>query len=390
MDILDFIHNNPTPYHVVEAIKTTLSGNGFVELHESEEWEEIPSKFFVVRDGRAIIALNIKTLDRSVILASHDDSPCFKSKPNAFGDKNLVSIAPYGGGMWRSWVDRDLKVAGRALTKSGWKLFNIDEAVGFIPTVAIHLDSKSGLNPTFNLQDNFKVMTGCDIMKMISRELGEEILDTEIYFVPVQKPNIINNSLSAPRLDDMSSVYTTLSAFLSAGDPNSGTSIFAVFDNEEVGSNTRCGANGNFLPSVIQRIHAPESFWPNTILVSADTPHGNNPNFDGYSEEFHKCKIGEGPVYAWHPQKYFATDTDTSALFIDVAKRNNYKLGKFALKNGQAGGMSFGGIITSQNGVKTIDIGIPVLAMHSIREVCSLDDINTFRDLLIAVIREHL
>ncbi|KAK8846056.1 hypothetical protein M9Y10_020057 [Tritrichomonas musculus] len=401
-EFCSFIDQTPTPMHFCQKAREELVNKGFVELKETEVWDNIPNKFFVVRDERAIAAFNMHDNSKALIVATHNDSPCFRGKPNTYLQHcglDQARIAPYGLGQWYTWFDRDLKIAGRILYKDGdsikSKLFQSPEAVAIIPSLAIHLNRDLSTATNFNLEDDIMPVLSLAegksdsnqspaLLKAIASSAGIEvdnIVDFDVYFVDCQGPVILGTDqelLSSPRLDDQSCAITALRAFIDAPDPVEGSNIFLSFDAEEIGSRLRTGANSNFFTNILDALEVPQSFNSNSFIISADNCHANHPNYPSKNDRSHPIYLGDGVAYSWRANNSFATDTSSLNKLNKTIQDECLKILKPAVtRNDSPGGRTIGPILSTQLGIETVDLGIPVLGMHSIHETCAVKDIET-------------
>ena len=400
-----FLDSCPTPMHFVQRARDLLTSHGFTELRESDYWESIPDKFFVVRDERCITAINRHDLTRGIFIIPHIDSPCFRAKPNTQISRyglDQMRVAPYGGGLWMTWLDRDLKVAGRVLytdNESGnvkQKLFYTDDAVATIPTLAIHLNRDLSTLKNFNLEDStVPVLALADknvkssnnqspfLMRAIAKSANiqvDDIIDFDAYLVDAQGPVVLgpdHDILSAPRLDDLSCAITALRAFVEADDPKDGMNVFAAFDAEEIGNNLRTGANSNFLSNILERLGVPDSFAPNSFIISADNTHAHHPNYPAKNEKSHPLFLGDGLAYSVNANSYFATEM--SNIYHLRQLLGSIPIKPSLTRDDLLGGTTLGPYVAAKFGIATIDLGIGLLGMHSIHETCAVKDIETLQ-----------
>lgn len=401
-EFCSFLDQTPTPMHFCQKAREELIKKGFTELKETEVWDNIPNKFFVIRDERCIAAFNMHDNSKALIIASHDDSPCFRGKPNTYLQRcgvDQARIAPYGSGIWHTWFDRDLKIAGRLLYKDGEtiksKLFQSPEAVAFIPSLAIHLNRDLSTATNFNLEDDIMPILSLtdgthsingqspSLLKAISDSSNvkiEDIIDFDVYFVDAQGPVVLGTDqelLSSPRLDDQSCAITSLRAFLDSPDPLEGANVFLSFDSEEIGSRLRTGANSNFFTNILDVLQIPETFSSNSFIISADNVHANHPNFPAKNDINHPINLGDGVAYSWRANYSFATDASSLNDLNQIQSKFLEVLKPAITRNDTSPGRTIGPILSSQLGIKAADLGIPMLGMHSIHETCAVKDIDT-------------
>lgn len=401
---VEALYNNPTPYHYVSNARSKLLENGFTEITESTPFNEHHDKFFLTRDDRCICAVKMGDKRCGIILAAHDDFPCLKSKEKSSFSNGMwkTCVAPYGGVSLSTWVDRDLRIAGRALIKEGEnedssqklteKLFSTPNKVAHIPSIGIRLAQRNSLSPTFNSESSFNPIISNSLDKIIANELkvdANQIVSTETFFVSQQKPSFVGpdeSILCSQGLDNLTSSITTLDAFLAA--ESQYVTILAVFDNEEIGSLTRCGARSNFLENVLKRVAGPEddSFPRRCMLISCDNNHGLHPNYPELTP-VNALRLGDGPTISYDPILMFSSESKVISIIKDIAKVANLPLNIYSDKNSSRGGSTFGPFVSTQLGIPSIDIGIPILGMHSIRETCCFEDIQNIQKLLIEIVK---
>ncbi|OHT03166.1 putative M18 family aminopeptidase 2 [Tritrichomonas foetus] len=404
-DFMDFIDRAMTPAHFIDIARTKLLKAGYVEINEKEKQEHIPNKFFINRNNRALAVVNKKNFDTGVIVGAHIDSPVLKivKGTNQFNQGAEVnSVYFYGGGLWMSWIDRDLKIAGRAIFNIDGKLYSklihSEKAVAVIPSLAVHLKSGIALKPGLkeaNFKPIFKLKDSDDGESTLDKIVADlcgcdvtQLVDYEVSLVPEQKSSVTGISgdfIHSPRLDDLSCAIPSLNAIISMDEPKTGACIYLAFDNEEIGSASRCGAKSDFLQTVLDLAGADSSFLQRSILVSADVAQGYNPNFKENYNEDHHLSIGQGIMYSYCQNMSFATNAPIKAFIQKIADEENINISPFVNKHFVPSGTTIGPHINSKYGVVVIDIGVPLLAMHSIREMGSLKDIENYQNLISAI-----
>lgn len=383
MDFLDFLNNSVTPYHTVESLKAVLENkdNGSVRLFER---------------GGALIAVrlpkNICSDSRFRIALAHTDFPTLKITPNPdLVAAGVRSIHPeiYGSPLFTSWLDRDLgyagllayEIDGKLQTKliRGEKLFRI-------PQLAVHMNrgvNQDGLkvNPQTDLNALWTAVGGPEAFsKVLSAELpaGAQLLDFDVQLFdaqPAQFGGFENEWIYSGRLDNLSSCHAVVEAFAAAGALEKDFAVAAFFNNEEVGSTTREGAAGNFLKSVLDSlIPNSELLTPNSLALSIDMAHACHPNFVQKHEPNHAPILGGGIVLKVNSQKRYASDVFSNAQFKLLCKQSNVSYQTFVMRNDMPCGSTVGPDISASLGIPTVDIGEPMLSMHSIREMTAVKD----------------
>jgi len=410
-DLISFFENSKTPFHCVDYTKRLLIESGYEELLESKPWEHIPNKFFVIREGASLIAGNISNLDFGVICNAHCDFPALRARFSSnFSCENIqgVELYQHGGGMWYSWVDRDLKIAGRVFVhKNGGievKLVESKEAVAFIPTVSSRLNPSFSLKPVFDFDNHIIAITGMKnetetttIFMRILAELCEcepsDIINFDINFVDAQPPAPLGfdeDILCAQGIDDLSCAYSTVRAFLEAKDPIKGSYFMGLFDNEEIGSNNLTGGKSNFMQSVFARLKCSKEFLRNSYMISADVAHGISPNYYDVKEELNSAHLGDGVFFTWNQNMLMATESSSLTFPRILAQEFGIKFSSFCISNSQRSGSTIGPQMSTNLGMKTIDMGVPVASMHSIRETASFFDVFELTRLIRVIFENYL
>ncbi len=410
--LIEFIKNSPTPFHAVKTMAGILQENGFKQLHEDEQWsfqEQQPGeRYYVTRNDSSIIAfqLNSPLVENGIsMVGAHTDSPCLKVKPNPEIINNnylQLGVEVYGGALLNPWFDRDLSLAGRVsyLNDDGGiehQLIDLEKAVAIIPSLAIHLDreandlrcidSQKHLPPILmklpegeNLPEfDFKDM----LLKIVNTNISQndatavraaKVLDYELSFYDVQSPAVIglhDDFIASARLDNLLSCYTGLMALLN----NSGgrNTLLVCNDHEEVGSASASGARGPFLKSVLNRLSGSDEntdrMIAGSLMISADNAHGVHPNYADKHDANHGPILNDGPVIKTNANQRYASNSETSASFRYLCELADVPVQSFVVRTDMACGSTIGPITASEIGVKTVDVGVPTLAMHSIREL---------------------
>lgn len=386
--LLQFLETSYTPYHAVENAQKLLNENGFTRLHESEKWElKQDGKYYVVRGGSALIAFTVGERHGYRIVASHTDSPCLKLKNNpvmlADGYTRL-NTEPYGGGIWYSFFDRPLRVAGRVIDKkkNGTlepRLYT-GEYTLVVPSVAVHMNrdvnSNFAPNPQTDLLPLYAVGEG-------ALGLSENTVAYDLYLACAQPPFFCGANgelIGTPRADNLTSVYSSLQALVSAK-PNA-VNVCACFDSEEVGSRTLQGAGSDFLRTTLERISACRKenkedlarALSASFLLSLDNAHAVHPNRPEKCDPTNRPVLGGGVVIKSHADRAYTTDALTCAVVQTIFDKAGVKYQHFFNRSDMRSGSTLGAISLSQVGVPSCDIGLAQLAMHSAVETFSKDD----------------
>ena len=404
--LLDFIEKSPTAFHAVENICSELEASGRTRLTEGEKWALEPGRgYFVTRNMSSVIAFDIPEgeADSFRMIAAHSDSPTFKIKENAElsvrGKYTQLNVEKYGGMLFSPWFDRPLSVAGRVVvrTEKGVeaRLINVDRDLLVIPNVAIHMNREINDGFKYNAQTDMMPLFGDDtakdgFKKLIAETAGvpeEDLLGTDLFLYPRIKPAVIGNSgeyIMSPRLDDLECAWSGLRAFIDAEKPDRGINMLCVFDNEEVGSGTKQGADSTFLYDVMQRICIslgldPEASYraaASSFMLSADNAHAVHPNHPEKTDAENCVFMNEGIVIKFNANQRYTTDGVSAAFFHKLLKDAEVPFQHFANRSDVAGGGTLGNISGSHVSINTLDIGLAQLAMHSVCETAGAKDVE--------------
>lgn len=398
-----FLDESPTCYHAAANAKAVLTAAGAVELRESEQWKLEKGTLYVVERGdSALVAFRVPEgpFHGFLMAAAHSDSPTFKVRETAeaasAGNTLRLSVEPYGGGVWRGWLDRPLSVAGRVVIRQGdrlvSRLVNIDRDLLVIPGVAIHMDRSVNKGAELNPAVDLLPLLGCGkepgaFRKLIAEAAGvreEHLLSTELFLYPRTKAvqtGLNGEFIVSPRLDDLQCVFGCLEGFLAAK-PGGSLPVLAVFNNEEVGSNTRQGADSTFLTDVLERIahgcgldsDAWKAAIANSFMVSADNAHAIHPAHPEYADKGEFPVLGGGIVIKYNANQRYTTDAVSGAVFQAICQEAGVPVQRYSNRADLPGGSTLGNISTAHLSVPTVDIGLPQLAMHSVCETAGAAD----------------
>ena len=410
--VVDLLKRSPSAFHVVQNMKEILLSEGYCEIREDRPFDLEPGeKYFVTRNGSSIIAFRVpnERIRRIAISSTHNDSPTFKVKPNpVMGKQNLLSlnVEPYGGMIMSSWLDRPLSIAGRVMIERDLpfiesRLFDYDRDFCVIPSVAIHMNrgvnDGYAYNPAIDLIPLFSIQEDeFSFNSFLAAELGvkeDEILGFDLQLYVRDSTKIVGKKsefLLSPKLDDLSSAYASLYGFIDSHPGQDLLPIFASFDNEEVGSMTKQGADSDFLESILLRIKEAVGLLENEYraalasswMLSVDNAHANHPNHPEYSDPTTKVFMGQGIVIKYNANQKYTTDAPSAAMVKEVAKAAGLNVQEFTNRSDLRGGGTLGAIANSHISIRTVDIGIPQLAMHSSVEICAVSDINDMGKLI--------
>jgi aspartyl aminopeptidase len=411
--IMAWIDASPTPYHAVATVRRELQAAGYVELNEGDQWQvQAGGRYFVTRRDASIVAFrhgNADLIENGLrIVGAHTDSPVLKVKPKPEKISQgyfQLGIEVYGGALLAPWFDRDLSLAGRVTVKSdsGLRhlLVNFERPIAIIPSLAIHLDRTANEGRALNAQEQMRPVllqnpdAALTFKGLLARELannGEalsenDILDFDLSFYDTNKAAVVGleeEFLASARLDNLLSCFVGLNAFLSSNSDQS--AVLALFDHEEVGSQSHIGAQGNLLTALIERL-APQAearlrLLHNSLLLSVDNAHGIHPNFPHKHDEGHGPRLNAGPVIKYDANQGYATSSETAALVKMLAERCGAPYQAYVTRADMRCGSTIGPMTSAKAGIRTVDIGLPTFAMHSIRELAGAKDLDYLDDII--------
>lgn len=407
--LLQYVNDSPTAYHAAENAAALLRENDFQELKETESWSlKKDGRYFVVKNSSAVIAFTVGKGDLATegfrIIGAHTDSPALKIKPGpctVTPDGYVkVNVEIYGGAILQTWFDRPLAVAGRVIVKENGalreRLIRIDKPVFVIPNLCIHFHRDMNEKGSCNRQTEVLPLLcmkeeGLEkedyLPALLQEETGidkADMVEYELFLYEYQKGIFMGKKqefISAPRLDDLSMVYAGLTA-LTEVQAGAGCQVFAAFDNEEVGSTTAQGANSGLLRHILNRICknlglTDEGYFQavaNSTSISADLAHAVHPNYSDKHDTENRPVLGGGPVIKYSASQRYATTAMSAAYFMDACERAGVPCQKFVNRNDIAGGSTIGPALSGLTTIPTVDMGAPILAMHSIREFGAVVD----------------
>ena len=396
--LFDFIKNSPTAYHTVDTVKKMLDREGYQELYECDRWKlTVDGKYYVIRNGTSIIAFRtVKDARGFMIVASHSDSPAFRVKTTAesVGAYTRLEVEKYGGMIYYSWLDRPLSVAGRVLVRTNegmeGKLVNIDSDLLTVPSLAIHLNRGVNDGAKFNPAKDLLPLYSLegergDLMRSVAENIGvrsESIIAHDLFLYNRDEGKRVGKNgefILCPRLDDLGCVYTSTVAFIGA-DSSHAVPVLAVFDNEEVGSETKQGAASTFLRDTLLRISGSEPALgvalENSFMVSADNAHAKHPSYPEMSDPDNAPLLNRGVVIKYNASQRYTTDGFSDAFFRSICERAGARVQSYYNRADLPGGSTLGSISNTRVSVPTVDIGLPQLAMHSANETAGAYDLD--------------
>ncbi|KAH6841060.1 peptidase M18 [Chaetomium sp. MPI-CAGE-AT-0009] len=450
LEFLDFVNASPTPYHAVAEAAALLDAAGFTKIQERDDWASTVKpggKYYTTRNASSVVAFAVgakwKPGNPIAMVGAHTDSPCLRIKPHSKRTANgylQVGVETYGGGIWHSWFDRDLSVAGRVLVREGegegkfvQKLVKVDKPILRIPTLAIHLHRQTNFDP--NKEDELLPIAGlaeAELNKAAEPETGSEgdfqplaampqrhhpaflslvaqhagvdvsqIVDFELILYDTQKSRLggLNDELIlSARLDNLNMTFCSIKGIISSVqstslDNDTTIRLVACFDHEEIGSLSAHGADSNLLPAILRRLSvlpaegtsaselagstAFEQTCATSFLLSADMAHAVHPNYAAKYERNHTPAMNGGPVIKINANQRYATNSPGIVLVQEVARAARVPLQLFVVKNDSPCGSTIGPMLSAKLGLRTLDMGNPQLSMHSIRETGGAADVES-------------
>lgn len=401
--LLKFIQKSPTAFQAVEEMGQRLQKEGFKELKEEKHWDlKAGGNYFVTRNHSAVIAFSIpkKPAWKFHIMASHSDSPALKIKENPEMEVEKayikLNVERYGGMLLAPWFDRPLSVAGRLIVRKNGeiqeKLVAVDKDLLVIPNLAIHMNREVNDGYKYNVQkDMLPLYSDYDgkgsFMKLMAAETDvaeEDILGHDLFLYD-RTPGTVwganEEFISAPRLDDIQCAFASLEGFL-RGERKESIAVHCVLDNEEVGSTTKQGAASTFLKDTLMRINmglgrTQEEYLmtlADSFMVSADNAHALHPNHTDKTDPVNRPVLNGGIVIKYNANQKYCTDGVSAAIFKDICDRAEVPYQTFVNRSDMAGGSTLGNISNTQVPMKTVDIGLAQLAMHSVYETTGAKD----------------
>ena len=423
LGLCEFVDACPSAFHTAAAVCSCLEDAGFSRLGEGDPWNLVPgSGYYVTRNNSSVVAFRLpRELDAEELsfrlLAAHGDSPTFKLKTGAEleGSEGYLrlDVEAYGGTIDHTWFDRPLSVAGRVLVRDGERvesrLVAPDRDLAIIPSLAVHLDRtvnesfsssrRCDLRPLFSAGE---LGPGC-FERMVATEAGCEegqVLARDLFLVNRQPAVVWGEAgefVSAPRLDDLMCVYVALRALV-AERARDAVTVLCVFDNEEVGFNTKQGAMSTLLRDTLARVArllgegecAYERALARSMLVSCDNAHAVHPAHPELHDEANRCRLNAGIVVKEAANQRYCTDAFSRAVFLAACERAGVPTQRFANRSDMAGGSTFGNLSNMQVSMHAVDVGLPQLAMHSCFETAGSRDVLLGEAALRAFLRARI
>ncbi len=423
-DLIRFIDASPTPYHAIAEVVQRLSAAGFSQIDERDHWKVSPGdKRYIVKSGGSIVAFEAGNRAPAesgfLILGAHTDSPNFRVKPqpdiSSVGYRQ-IGVEVYGGVLLTTWMDRDLSIAGRVSLVDGKShLVSFETAVCRIPNLAIHLNrgvNKNGLvlnaetqmRPILAMEmdtsdKNFVARIAAKLEGQGVKATPNDIAAYDLCLFDTQGGAVGGADaeyLHSARLDNLASCHASVEALLGAGDTRDATRIVVLYDHEEVGSRSDSGAQSRFLLSVLERVAASYGTGDQAVaralarsmLVSADMAHAVHPNYADKHDGQHQPKISHGPVLKINASQSYATDGPAAAVFEAACQAESVKPQRFVSRSDMPCGSTIGPISAARTGIRTVDVGNPMLSMHSCRETSGTRDVDPMIRVMKRLFRE--
>ena len=419
--LFDFLHRSVSPFHAVHTAAQLLDAAGYTRLEEAEYWNLEPEHgYYVTRNESSIIAWRVPAhaIGGWRIAASHSDSPAWRIKNtnvNAAGCIKL-NVEGYGGMIMSTWLDRPLSAAGRVLVRDEAagtlesRLVDLDRDLLVIPSLAIHMDRTLNSGHAFNPQVDMQPLYGLEGSKpfpaLLAEAAGvkeEDIVDFDLSLYTRQAPTRIGPDgelFMAPRIDDLECAVTTLYGFLDAAPETDSACapVWAMFDNEEVGSSSRMGAESSYLRDVLDRIleavphsaQASHRAMANSFMLSADNAHATHPNFPQKSDPCAPVRLGGGVVLKYNASQKYTTNAVSGAIFRAICRKADVPVQVFTNRADEAGGSTLGNVQSHTLPIPMADIGCAQFAMHSAVETASVADAEAMTKAVAAFYRVHL
>jgi aspartyl aminopeptidase len=432
-DLLAFVDASPTPYHACAEVIRRLEAHGFRRLDERDGWSlAAGDRVYVLRGDTSLLAFVLGAEPPAAagfrLVGAHTDSPNLRLKPRPALTRHgvhQVGVEPYGGVLLYTWLDRDLSIAGRVLVRDGAAvtahLVRVDRPIARIPSLAIHL--QRGVNTdglVLNAQTHLPPLVGLesagplDLRELLAGALAargigarpEDVLGFDLALfdvVPSTRAGLRRELIHAPRLDNLASCHAATLALLADLSPRAATRGIVLYDHEEVGSQSAQGADSGFLRGVLERLtstlgaraHGPcdhdaiHRALARSFCISADMAHAVHPNYADKHEPQHMPLLGRGPVVKSNVGQRYATDGEGWAHFERLCRLADVTPQYFVTRSDLACGTTIGPITAAQLGVRTVDVGNPMLSMHSIREQCAAADVDAMIRVLRALFEER-
>jgi len=405
-DLASFIGASPSAFHAVSTVQERLAAKGFSALDEKTSWELKPGgRYYVKRNGSSLIAFvlgNGAVAESGFHIAgAHTDSPSFRIKKEGAtvqGGILRMSVETYGGPILSTWLDRNLSLAGRIVTVDGTVLVDLKEPVAIIMNQAIHMNremnkgieynKQTHLQAAFSLVDKDEKQTPAELFKaLIAGKTAldvQSIVDMELFLYDVQKPVLAGMNgefISSSRIDNLAMCHSLVES-IGEGDLQEHTSVAVFFDNEEIGSRTLQGADSSFLRDLLDRVvlvsggKGDDAYRARaaSFSISADGAHAHHPNYPESHDPSYTPKIGGGPVIKISSTYRYSTTAETASVFRKLCKLEEVPCQELINRSDFPSGSTIGTMTSALTGIRSVDVGSPMFAMHSIRETAGVAD----------------
>jgi len=389
-ELLNFLNEGTCTFTNTLNVKNILNNNGYKDLSELDKWDLNPGKYYVIRNDASIIAFNInkKIKKQFSIVCTHNDTPSFTIKPNPEYYENgylKLNIAPYGGILNYGFMDRPLGIAGRIILKKNKtffkKIIDTNCEVAIIPSIAIHQNDKANTNLDINTEIDLMPIISLNknysLKKLLKDKLkiNDDIVDYDLFLYNIESAKIFNDFIVSPRIDNLTCTYAALKSFIN--NFNDSINVLAIFNSEEIGSNTFEGADSNFLIDTLKRISGIlnmelTSTLASSLIISADNTHGRHPNHDELSDHTNTPILNDGILIM--KEINGTTNSVTSSLFKHICEIENIPCTYYTSRNDFATGSTQAGASLRHLSINSLDVGLAMLAMHSSVEVIGNKD----------------
>ncbi|MFP4698177.1 MAG: M18 family aminopeptidase [Eubacteriales bacterium] len=409
-DFMQFINESTSPFHAVMEVKKRLDNVGFIELKSDKDWDvrrgnryylsPYPSSLFVFDIPKEI---NLNNGFR--IISAHTDQPCFRIKPSTeMREEGYLKINTevYGGPILNTWLDRPLSIAGKVALRNEdvmnpkIEFIDIKKPIMIIPNLAIHMNKEVNKGFELNRQRDMIPLAGIlnnqlnkedyflDFLAEHLKVNIEDILDFDLFVYLAEKGEVIglyDDFISAPRLDDLAMVYASINAIIETK-ATSAINIVALFDNEEIGSRTKQGADSELFSMILERLTMELDIdktqyyqsLTKSFMISADMAHALHPNHPEKHDPTNQPMIGKGIVLKISGNQRYSTDSEAIAVFQQICEKGEIPYQKYVNRSDEVGGKTLGPLATAYVPVRSVDVGNPMLAMHSSRELMGVED----------------
>jgi aspartyl aminopeptidase len=404
--LIDFLKASPTPFHATASLAQRLEAAGFSRLDERDSWAIVAGgRYYITRNDSSIIAWRMGRHSPLIggirLVGAHTDSPCLRVKPQPEIQRQgfwQLGVEVYGGALLAPWFDRDLSLAGRVTFRRDGQvesqLIDFRVPLAIIPNLAIHLNREANQGWPINAQTELPPILAQvagderpDFRALLTDQLAREhglnadvVLDYELSFYDTQAAAVIglhSDFIAGARLDNLLSCYAGLQALIKAEGEE--TCLLVCTDHEEVGSSSACGADGPMLEQTLRRLLPDGDDYvrslQRSLLISADNAHGVHPNYEAKHDANHGPKLNAGPVIKVNSNQRYATNSESAGFFRHLCMAEEVPVQSFVVRSDMACGSTIGPITASHLGVRTVDIGVPTFAMHSIRELAGSHDL---------------